>query len=116
MSSSHEHPDSAFSWKIPEWRVFCPGAVIIRFSICMYGVPYRKHTELLLINAGFLKPLGRRCDHDYPHARLEGSLTIQAAEYPQPFCQELARLTCAHFELQGPVPLTDLDPFSREPS
>ena len=26
MSGSHEHPDSAFSWKILEWQVFCPGA------------------------------------------------------------------------------------------
>ena len=45
---SHEHPASAYSWKLPPvGRLFShEDCGIISISMCQFGPPHRKHTTL----------------------------------------------------------------------
>ena len=100
VAMSHEHPASAFSWKVPFWNWFVsrPGSRIGRFAACAFGAPYKKDTRLATCHAPWLSVLDRPCSHSEPHAEvLEGSRTRAAAEYLPEFCDAYsAALKAAH--------------------
>ena len=103
--ATHEHPASAYSWKVPFWKsMVARGACEIgRFSACQFGASFRKDTRLARVRAEFLRPLDRPCVCGVPHAaRLEGGRDEGAAEYLPAFCQEFAALARGQFDVEMP--------------
>ena len=94
---THEHPASAYSWKIPQVRELFdgPGCGTMNLSMCQYGMPYRKNTRFGLVDAEFLRPLGRQCCGGHAHVELQGAATTRASAYPPLLCQEWAELVAA---------------------
>ncbi len=94
LSGSHEHPDSALSWKIPQWDRLSALAdcQMIRFAMCSFGTVNKKMTRLFGVKSAFLLPLGRPCRGGHAHVPLEGSLTTAASEYPKAFCDQFIAL------------------------
>ena len=101
-SGSHEHPLSAYSWRLPSVKslLAAPDVDSLTFSMCQFGAPYRKDTRLLLVRAGFLAPLAQRCSGGHDHVRLSGSRTSAAAAYPRMLCTQWAGLLAAHASRQ----------------
>ena len=90
---THEHPASAFSWKIPSInRLFeSTGCGKVTISYCDFGAPVRKNTTLGYVYAKFVEKFrGRTCKGGHTHIQLCGSLTSIASEYPPGLCREFA--------------------------
>ena len=93
---SHEHPQSAFSWFLPQVKTLFDheecGSVLI--SMCQFKAIYRKNTRLGYVFADRLQVFeGRVCpggECAKNHVRLEGSLTTKASCYPDALCEEWA--------------------------
>lgn len=99
MSGTHEHPDSAFSWRIKTWQRLQLAAPTqdICFSICSPGTSCRKTIRMFGVRSAFLLPLGRFCVEWHAHH------------------QEWARLVQQHLlRTMPPVPL-DEPPADRAP-
>ena len=103
--ATHEHPASAFSWKVPFWASMASrGALEIgRFCACAFGTPFRKDTRLARVRARHLRVLDQMCTCSGPHAvQLEGGLAKKAAEYSPRFCEAYADAARQAFDLEGP--------------
>ena len=105
VAMTHEHPASAFSWKIPFWRWFVsrPGSEIARFAACSFGAPYMKDSRLARCHAPWLSVLDCPCVCSQPHdVQLHGSLTRSASEYLPGFCSAYARAVKAAHDANPP--------------
>ena len=84
-------PWSAYTRSLPWWKASVVTGVEIRSDLCRFGSPYLKSTSLLCTSVGFA-PLGRHCRCKRAHVKLQGTALTAAVSYPDPFCQEVARL------------------------
>ena len=113
-SGSHEHPASAFSWRVRQWdqlKSLAPCQCLC-LAMCQFGVSYRKATRLFTVRAAFLAPLERKCpgvSEHHTHEHLTGSKTTAAAEYPPAFCDAFTELLAKDLLCRGDEP-DALDP------
>lgn len=107
---THEHPASAFSWRIPSViRMFdevdC-GTVTV--SYCSFGAPIKKNTTIGYVYSTRIERFrGRTCQGGHSHIVLEGSKTTHASEYPPGLCDEISDVIAIDRELADDTVLTD---------
>ena len=111
---SHEHPKTAFSWKLKFWEWFlssnnkdvptdarfaCPSAQQPpslptsgkeEFADCAFGAVWRKEPFWARYRAFFIARAARKCPKNHQHVRLEGHLTTLSAKYPAAKCDSIS--------------------------
>ena len=116
--ATHEHPATAFSWRIPFWSSMASrGALVVgRFCACAFGAPFRKDTRLARVRASHLEVLDKMCTCPGLHdVRLEGALTKKAAEYSPNFCAAYAAAAREAFLQEAPaLGEDDVEQFAAE--
>ena len=104
---SLENPISSKLWGFePISRLLgLPGAGFVKFDMCRFGASFRKPTSLFT-NLPGLKILMKRCNHNFRHTVLSGSVKISdassgqrwisatsaAGAYPIDLCEEWAKV------------------------
>ena len=112
--ATHEHPQSAFSWALPQWKRLMASPVFIDVltAFCswgkMNGFLVKKTLRLVGVRAAFLAAVHAPCRGGHQHVPVQGSLTAHTAKYLMPLCRAWAEAAKKQYDAEQPQ-VSDLD-------